>query len=264
MKGNTVILTYFTLIELLIVIAIIAILAMLLLPSLNQAREKARSTQCLNNQKQLSLAITRYADDYNGWGLVYPNAKRNYARYRLFGPIAADQNQYFTLLPYLGSGGTWTDYWSAPERYDVIKPALCPSGRRSGTNDFTTRDGSEVVPNGSYAVNQYICYEDSSGNRTDARFGKFDNVKRPSVRILTADVAENIPVFNTVNASAFPAMTLGWYGIIAPRHGNLSANVSFVDGHAASRQHYQVKKFSSGGLPADQTGYSWHDALHWN
>jgi len=72
----------FTLIELLVVIAIIAILAAILFPVFARARGKARQSACSSNMKQIALAFTQYATDYDGmtcyWDITPTAAGENH------------------------------------------------------------------------------------------------------------------------------------------------------------------------------------------
>jgi prepilin-type N-terminal cleavage/methylation domain-containing protein/prepilin-type processing-associated H-X9-DG protein len=113
----------FTLIELLVVIAIIAILIALLIPAVQKVREAAARTQCINNLKQLALAMHNYEGTFNS----FPPGRTT---------VSPEHSWTAFMLPYLEQDNVFKIYdihkdWDDPENYPAIQTQLsvfnCPS-----------------------------------------------------------------------------------------------------------------------------------------
>lgn len=148
----------FTLIELLVVIAIIAVLISLLLPAVQSAREAARRSQCINNLKQIGLAMHNYHSAQGGFPLGGSKAPRGSANNN-YDPWTQWSAQA-QMLPYLeqtalynavnfswapaGDGST-SDPINNTAYNTRVAAFLCPSDGRAGKSNLNSYHGSTGV-----------------------------------------------------------------------------------------------------------------------
>jgi prepilin-type N-terminal cleavage/methylation domain-containing protein/prepilin-type processing-associated H-X9-DG protein len=129
----------FTLIELLVVIAIIAVLIALLLPAVQAAREAARRAQCVNNLKQLGLAVHGYHDQKGALppGAVLDNSWGDWSMHVMMLPFV-EQSPLFNSINFVVASGNLGASPGQAENTTVqrttLNHVLCPSDRDKLTN----------------------------------------------------------------------------------------------------------------------------------
>ena len=138
---------HFTLIELLVVIAIIAILAAILMPALSQARERAKTSTCVSNLKQVSLACSSYAEDFNNYFYTMDDG----------GSIWSRNSLQIRLAHYVGGPSKKTlDAMPAAERdKNCPKVFLCPNAESLPLKAIDGGNTSSYKSDLSYGIHMY-------------------------------------------------------------------------------------------------------------
>jgi prepilin-type N-terminal cleavage/methylation domain-containing protein/prepilin-type processing-associated H-X9-DG protein len=210
----------FTLIELLVVISIIGVLVALLLPAVQAAREAARRSQCINNLKQIGIALTAYETALNCYppGAIYYNptdgganqcqgvhASRGFGAFTFILPQMEQRNIYNAINFQLAAGGPGGAWGGLPvgqiNRTGLgvrISSYVCPSDSEQNPNFLTDNPYSQTsyAPSaGTWNIVAYIsgpdCWQQDVGN------GAFDDLTSYRVSNFKDGVSHTILVGET-------------------------------------------------------------------
>ena len=167
----------FTLIELLVVIAIIAVLIALLLPAVQSAREAARRSQCVNNLKQIGLALHNYHSTHDSFPLgasLNPYNLGATTSWNCWSAQALMLGYMEQTAIYNAINFSWAPEWNGTTAYPInltayntiINSYLCPSdsnaGKNGWTNSYAASQGTTTIGY-PWDDNDYNNYHKSTG-----------------------------------------------------------------------------------------------------